>query len=121
MRLRPLLLSALFLLVAVIWLGVSPLQSPAYPAGAQQTPPQGSAKPAGSIQAESNLVLVDAVVTDKKGNYIRDLEAKDFEVYQDDAEQKVTSFSRASEAAGPNAPGQKRYIVLFFANSTMET
>ena len=44
-----------------------------------QAPPPGTA----TIRTETRLVLVDAVVTDKKGNYIRDLEMKDFEVQED--------------------------------------
>jgi VWFA-related protein len=117
MRLRRLWFSVLSVLIAAGWLGVGSLRSPAYPAGAQQPAAQ---TPAGSIRAESNLVLVDAVVTDKKGNYIRDLESKDFRVTEDDKEQPITSFSRASDMNGPNAPEQKHYLVLLFDNSTMD-
>jgi hypothetical protein len=39
------------------------------------------------IRTETKLVLVDTVVTDKKGNYIHDLEAKDFKVWEDNKEQ----------------------------------
>ena len=55
-----------------------------------------NAQPAESgnvIRSETKLVLVDAVVTDKKGGYIRDLTAKDFKVWEDKKEQKVKSFS----------------------------
>ena len=45
------------------------------------------------IRTETKLVLVDAVVTDKKGTYIRDLTAKDFRVWEDKTEQTVKSFS----------------------------
>ncbi|MBV8906951.1 MAG: VWA domain-containing protein, partial [Acidobacteriia bacterium] len=70
------------------------------------------------IQTETRLVLVDSVVTDKKGEYIRDLTAKDFKVWEDNKEQTIKSFS--FEAA-PNSPmaNQKRYLVLFFDNSTI--
>src|SRR2546428_14190248 len=48
------------------------------------------------IKKESKLVLVDSVVTDKKGNYIRDLTQNDFKVFEDNKEQAVfTFFSRA--------------------------
>ncbi|HTB92719.1 MAG TPA: VWA domain-containing protein [Candidatus Sulfotelmatobacter sp.] len=70
------------------------------------------------IRAESRVVLVDAVVTDKKGNYVHDLTQKDFKVYEDNKEQAVTSFSFGSDTSGPlNA--QKRYMILFFDNSSM--
>src|SRR3979490_890521 len=71
------------------------------------------------IQTETRLVLVDAVVTDKKGNYLRDLTTKDFRVWEDSKEQTIKSFSFEADAAGPNK-GQKRYMVLFFDNSTMQ-
>jgi len=50
---------------------------------AGQTPPaQDASQQAGpAIKAESRLVLVDAVVTDKKGNYVHDLTQNDFKVY----------------------------------------
>lgn len=71
------------------------------------------------IRTETKVVLVDTVVTDKKGNYVRNLTAKDFKVWEDNKEQTVKSFSFQSD---PGAPGgsQRRYIVLFFDNSTMD-
>jgi VWFA-related protein len=71
------------------------------------------------IKTESRIVLVDAVVTDKKGNYIRDLQQQEFKVYEDNKEQTITSFSFGSEP-GVQEKGQKRYMVLFFDNSSMD-
>ena len=70
------------------------------------------------IRTETKLVLVDTVVTDKKGNYIQDLEAKDFRVYEDGKEQQIKSFSFEAGSASPSN-AQKHYLVLFFDNSTM--
>jgi len=70
------------------------------------------------IRTETKVVLVDAVVTDKKGNYLHGLTAKDFKVWEDNKEQTITSFTFEADAAAP-ANLQKRYIVLFFDNSTM--
>src|SRR3954467_13221902 len=50
-----------------------------------------------TIKRESKLVLVDAIVTDKKGAYVRDLTQKDFKVYEDNKEQQVTGFSFGSD------------------------
>lgn len=61
---------------------------------------------------------MDAIVADKKGNYIHDLTAKDFRVWEDKKEQSIESFSFEAGTSGPNA--QKRYLVLFFDNSTMQ-
>src|SRR5260370_7825921 len=70
------------------------------------------------IKKESKLVLVDSVVTDKKGNYIRDLTQHDFKVFEDNKEQPVSTFSTGADAA-TQANGQRRYLILFFDNSTM--
>ncbi len=70
------------------------------------------------VKVESRLALVDAVVTDKKGNYVHDLTQNDFKLYEDNKEQKVVSFSFGSDTA-IQAQEQKRYLVLFFDNSTM--
>ena len=71
------------------------------------------------IKAETRLVLVDTVVTDKKGNYITDLDTKNFKVWEDDKEQTIKSFSFEA-SSGSGASDQKHYLVLFFDNSTME-
>src|SRR5229473_1036348 len=75
-------------------------------------------QPAVVIKKESKLVLVDSVVTDKKGNYIRDLTQHDFKVFEDNKEQPVSSFSTGADVA-TQANGQRRYLILFFDNSTM--
>ena len=92
-------------------------QAPALaPAGAPAAPaePQSGAV----IKKESRLVLVDAVVTDKKGNYVHDLTEKDFKVYEDNKEQPVASFSSGADTT-VQAKGQKHYLILFFDNSSM--
>ncbi len=61
-------------------------------AHAQQSTPAAASDPQ-VFRTESRLVLVDTVVTDKKGNYIRDLAQKDFKVWEDGKEQTITSFS----------------------------
>lgn len=86
-------------------------------ARAQQQPAPNEA--ISTIKVETRVVLVDTVVTDKKGNYIHDLEAKDFKVWEDGKEQPVTSFTREEENPNPAHPS-KHYLVLFFDNSTME-
>jgi VWFA-related protein len=69
------------------------------------------------IRSETRLVLVDSVVTDKKGNYVHDLTQKDFKVYEDNKEQQVTSFSFET-GANPDT-SRKHYLVLFFDNSSV--
>src|ERR1035441_2171229 len=69
------------------------------------------------IRTETKLVLVDVVVTGKKGAYVEDLALKDFKVWEDNKEQELKTFSSGADPKGP--AGQQRYIVLFFDNSTM--
>ena len=81
--------------------------------------PVRAQQPDTTIKAEARLVLVDTVVTDKKGNYVRDLSQKDFRVWEDNKEQTIKSFSYESAGSpSPNAP--TRYLVLFFDNSSMD-
>jgi VWFA-related protein len=84
---------------------------------AQQPPPVATDDPA-VIRTETRLVLVDTVVTDKKGTYVRDLAQKDFKVWEDGKEQVVTSFSYEESTGSSDA--RPRYMVLFFDNSTMD-
>jgi hypothetical protein len=50
------------------------------------------------IKTESRIALVDAVVTDKKGNYLHNLTQQDFRAYENNKEQKIVSLSFGSEA-----------------------
>ncbi len=104
----------------------TPAQTGSVTAGSPAQPPQtgpthDSAKDdsAPVIKSEVGVVLVDSVVTDKKGNYIRDLTAKDFRVWEDNKEQRITSFSMADDPAAPDY-SQKKYMVLFFDTSTRD-
>src|SRR5258708_4236995 len=81
---------------------------PARSQGQEQPPPppppaaaSAEQQPVVVIKKESKLVLVDSVVTDKKGNYIRDLTQNDFKVFEDNKEQAVSTFSTGADAATP--------------------
>ncbi len=62
------------------------------------------------FQSETRVVLVDAVVTNKKGEHFRDLTTKDFRVWEDNKEQTIRSFSLATDPS----PAEPRRLVLFF-------
>jgi VWFA-related protein len=119
------LLYPLFLAALLTWPTGPALRSS--PAPGQQPAQEQSP---GVLRKQVNLVLVDAVVTDKKGNYVTDLEAKDFRVYEDNKEQAIVSFNTGAEvnAAAKEAPKpgsaiqalQRHYLVLFFDDSTMD-
>lgn len=74
---------------------------------------------AATLKAEARLVLVDTIVTDKKGNYIHDLTQQDFKVWEDNKQQTIKSFSYESENGRSSTP-QRHYLVLFFDDSSME-
>src|SRR6266403_1026347 len=103
-------------LACAIPLAVRAQEQPAPPP--PQAAPPAAPQPGVMIKKESKLVLVDAVVTDKKGNYVHDLSQADFKVFEDNKEQQVSSFSAGVDAAA-QANGQRRYLILFFDNSTM--
>jgi VWFA-related protein len=122
-------LAAVFLLSG-FWFGWQTIVSP-QPAHAQETsqptappPPTGPAPAAPQsvpvVRSETRVVRVDVIVTDKKGNYIHDLTANDFRVFDDNKQQQVDNFSFGAD---PNSLGasERRYMVLFFDNSSMDT
>jgi VWFA-related protein len=119
-----------------------PLATLAQQVGSQQSAP--------AIRATTELVLVNVVARDKKGNLIRDLKREDFTVFEDGQKQQVSSFDFENieelafavqttptatgneEAVAPTAgasapPAQavlaardRRLIMLFFDFSSME-
>jgi VWFA-related protein len=111
----------LILSVGTICLAIGGLALAAHLAQAQDQPTATAASTGDTtIHKETRLVLVDTVVTDKKGTYVRDLTAKDFKVWEDNKEQPIKNFSFEEDTASPDK-AQKRYLVLFFDNSTMDT
>jgi VWFA-related protein len=113
---RPLwLLTLTFLMI----LGGRGLESAATAAGVQNPSPPVAGNAPVVIKSESNMVLVDVIATDKKGDYIKDLEQKDFHVFEDDGEQTISAFSREADTQA-SAPSHQRYMILFFDDSTMD-
>jgi len=71
---------------------------------------QNAAPPSGPVAASNtviridvNLVQVDAVVTDSRGRRVPNLEASDFEIWQDGKRQTITDFSYVSAKSGGTA------------------
>lgn len=65
------------------------------------------------MRTQTRTVLVQAVVTGKKGEYVHDLTAKDFHIWQDGKEQAITSLSLESKSIEPH------FLVLFFDGAGM--
>src|SRR3984885_10740187 len=123
MRIRQteLLLAAALLVLAAGWSARRAVVAPAIVRAQQSSAPVAGAPASRSqvLRAESRVVRVDVIVTDKKGNYIHDLTAKDFHVFDNNQEQKVVNFSYGTSTTSTGAP-ERRYLVLFFDDSTME-
>jgi VWFA-related protein len=67
------------------------------------------AQPPAVFKSETEMVLVDAVATNKKGEYVRDLTAKNFHIWEDGKQQTIRSFSLETGAGD-----QPNRLVLFF-------
>jgi VWFA-related protein len=64
--------------------------------GVAQEPAPSTQTP--TIKVQVQQVLVPVVVTDRKGHFITDLKASDFQVFEDGVEQKLVSFSTHEDA-----------------------
>ena len=60
------------------------------------------------VRITTNLVQVDAVVTDRAGHQISDLTPEDFEVYEDGRKQQITNFSYIKLQPAPETPAPAR-------------
>jgi VWFA-related protein len=69
-------------------------------AGAQDAPP--AAGPQAPFRAGVNLVRVDAIVTDRRGNPITDLTAADFEIVEDGKAQTIEQFRQVAADGRPS-------------------
>lgn len=75
----------------------------------------GAQQPSASI-AESidiNVVNVDLYVSDKKGNPITGLSAKDFQLFEDEKKVKITNFSPGGD------PEEKTSLIIYVDNSSV--
>ena len=77
-------------------------QQPQQQSQQQQPPEEQPQQP--TFRAEINFVRVDVIVTDRDGNPVTDLEADDFEVFEDDTPQTIDSF-RLVRLTGTPEPG----------------
>jgi VWFA-related protein len=103
-----------FILIAILS-GSSPAQSGTDQKTASQEKPGTVYESATVLKAVSRLVVVDVVVTNKKGEPITGLAAKDFTLMEDGAPQSVRFFSfqgdgnsaQAGNSAPPPGPPRK--------------
>src|SRR5258705_4675449 len=82
-----------------------PCESKPQPSPAR-TEPQQSSRPTEDdvVRITTNLVQVDAVVTDKNGKLIKDLRADEVQIFEDGRQQKITNFSLVTPEASTPQP-----------------
>src|SRR5437667_1040897 len=66
-----------------------PSPSPQQPATTQQLPPVSNED---VVRITTNLVQVDAIVTDKDGKPVTDLKPEEIQIFEDGKRQKITHF-----------------------------
>ena len=94
---------------------------PKMPEQKPAAPPQGPDN-LDVVKISTNLVQIDAVVTDRKGNHVVDLRADEVEMYEDGKAQKISDFSyikiarsapaanKPTEGGGTSVPGPARQL-----------
>jgi VWFA-related protein len=129
-------------------LGAALLLTPASSTWSQQPAPPPSQSP-GRIRVNSELVLVNVIARDKKGNLIKDLKKEDFTLLEDGKKQEISTFdfenvdelatagnaeatvagaageaallhSNSAANATPVDVSNRRLLLLFFDFSAME-
>ena len=73
------------------------------------------------VRINTQLVQVDAVVTDKKGKHVEDLTEADFELLVDGKRQSLTHFSRINLPALKREPAEKKKADVKLAPESMPT
>jgi VWFA-related protein len=78
----------------VVWLTLAAFVSPLAAQEAQDKERQGKPPDIGTIRFNTDLVTIDAIVTDRAGNRITTaLKPSDFTIYEDGVRQAINSFS----------------------------
>ncbi len=101
-RLLSLLLGAFILVPAAAVHTQQEEPTPAAPSGADTAADDAQEQPP-IFRTGINFIRVDVIVTDDDGNHVRDLEAADFQVFEDGEPQTIESFQRV-EITGVPAP-----------------
>src|SRR6266478_2119604 len=85
------------LLIASLLVSIASAQQPGAPPPALQTQ---KPEDVDVVRITTNLVQVDAVVTDKNGKLVTDLKPEEIEIFEDGHKQKITHFTfNLSESA----------------------
>src|SRR5687768_2821515 len=84
----------------------------ALPCAADDRPrPEPAQKPP-VFTSQSDVVNLTVTVLDKAGNLVTDLEAQDFQIYEDGRPQKIELFGRSQDGGLPLDPRTNQALVL---------
>ena len=133
------------LLASLLSTSASPQQTPQMQQPAPSPPPQKLTEPGFRMRVTTEIVLVNVIARDKKGNLLRDLKQSDFTLYEDGQKQQIASFDfenvdelQTAGVAGETVTGtaagsllqpsqgaelqarDRRLMLLFFDFSAME-
>jgi len=147
MRIRSPIWKRLLATVGVCLLGLNlpAQQTPQIQQPAPPPPPQKPSDQGFRMRVTTEIVLVNVIARDKKGNLLRDLKQNDFTLYEDGQKQQIASFDfenvdelQTAGVAGETATGaaagsllqpsegdelqarDRRLMLLFFDFSAME-
>jgi VWFA-related protein len=97
--------------------GVPPVAPTAAAAAATDAPSQGASVGITTFHAHSNLVVIDVVVSDSKGNPVRGLKAEDFTLMENNKQQTIKNFEEHTTPSAAEmaklAPAPKLPVGLF--------
>jgi VWFA-related protein len=97
----------------------SPTPSTITPTATQQpVPPPQKVEPDDVVRITTNLVQVDAVITDKNGKVVTDLKAEEIKIFEDGRQQKITNFSY-NITETPEGPAAKSKPVTVDKNALL--
>ena len=98
--------SLALLLIFSFFNSVAAQQNPNPKPNPQTTPQQEQAEKEDVVRITTNLVQVDAIITDKSGKQVTDLKPEELEIYEDGRQQKITNFSYISTESGTAQPAE---------------
>src|SRR5215813_7475100 len=104
-RIQPLL--AVLLVIQITSASFAQQAQTSVPAQPQSQSPPQKPEDIDVVRITSNLVQVDAIVTDSKGKVVTDLKPEEVEIFEDGHKQKITHFSYyAAETPAADSPAR---------------
>jgi VWFA-related protein len=68
--------------------------------------------PTQTLKVASNLVVLDVLITDRKGDPVRGLSRSEFKIFEDGKQQPIKSFEAHEESGVPTKPDSSTIVVL---------